>query len=180
MFHYQKSALERKPVVGGDRFKWEAAVLACPDLSDAEARVLARLALHMNLNIGRLNVGVETLAKGANQKPRKATETITKAEKLGFLERTIGGGRKNTNSYRLFLIPETLHGDAGFGPETLHAHAETPARPGKKPCPHGHPNIRTRRTGIRRRQRSLRPFNISPRSCANAMHSEQHRKCWTA
>jgi hypothetical protein len=145
MFQYQKSALERKPVVGGDRFKWEAAVLACPELSDAEARVLARLALHMNLNTGRLDVGVETLAKGSNQKPRKTTETITKAEKLGFLERTIGGGRKNTNSYRLFLLPETLHGDAGFGPETLHAHVGNPARPRQKPCPGGHPNIKNKK-----------------------------------
>jgi DNA-binding MarR family transcriptional regulator len=126
MFHYQKSALERKPVAGGDRFKWEAAVLACPDLSDAEARVLARLALHMNHTTGRLDVGIDALAKGANQKPRKTTETITKAEKLGLLKRTVGGGRKNTNSYQLLLQAETLHGDRVCG--------GNPACRRRKPC----------------------------------------------
>jgi hypothetical protein len=146
MFQYQKKAFERKPVVSArDRFIWEAAVLASPDLSDADTRILMRLALHLNIGSGRLDVGIETLAKGAGQKPRKTTETITKAERLGFLNRMVGGGRKNTNSYQLLLQGETLHGDAGLGSETLHADVGNPAPPRKKPCPRGHPNRKNRK-----------------------------------
>jgi hypothetical protein len=146
MLQYQQRAFERKLVADAlDRFKWEAAVLASLELSDAEARVLMRLSAHMNVQSGRLDVGIETLAKGANQKPRKTTETITKAEKLGYVKRNVGGGRKHTNSYQLLLPAETLHGDAGFAAETLHADVENPACPGEKPGPGGHPNIKNKK-----------------------------------
>jgi hypothetical protein len=146
MFQYQKSALERKLVATAlDRFNWQAGVLACPDLSDADTRILMRLALHLNIGNGRLDVGIETLAKGANQKPRKTTETVSKAEKLGYVIRNVGGGRKHTNSYQLLLTAETLHGDAGYAPETLHGDVGNPAHPRKKPCPGGHPNRKNKK-----------------------------------
>jgi hypothetical protein len=115
-----------------DRFTWMEAVLKSEEFTDAEARVLIRLALHQNIKSGRLDVGIDKLAKGANQRPRKATGTVGKAEKLGWITRAVGGGRNNTTSYGLICRePETLHAGAGFSAvETLHA---GPARPGQKP-----------------------------------------------
>jgi hypothetical protein len=118
-----------------DRFNWEHGVLACPDFTDGEARVLIRLARHMDVRTLRLDPGVHELARGANQSPRKVIATISKAEKLGWINRTIGGGRGHTNSYRLVLRNlETLHEPTGFALETLNACVEDPERPGNKPC----------------------------------------------
>jgi hypothetical protein len=133
MGHITKSATQERAT---DRFSWMEHVLGSAQFTDAEARVLVRLALHQNLATGRIDVGIETLADEANQKPRKTIATIAKAEHLGWITRAIGGGRAHTNSYSLVLrwAKEPCTGVQGLAAETLHAQVVNPACPGRKPC----------------------------------------------
>jgi len=78
-----------------------ADVLASPQFTDAEARILLRLALHQNIETGTLFVSFKKLAAGANQKRAKAFSTVAKAVKLGWLKRITRRGRGKANNYNL-------------------------------------------------------------------------------
>lgn len=92
------------------RFRWMAEVLASADFTDAEARVLMRLALHQDVATGRLFVSNAKLAKGSNQSERQARRTVEKAEKLGMLTRVVHRGRGRANNYNL----KNRTGESGF------------------------------------------------------------------
>src|SRR5882672_8133824 len=106
------------------RFRWMAEVLASPQFTDAEARILLRLALHQNIETGVLFVGFEKLAKGANQKKRKAIATIAKAAKLGAIKRIARRGRGRANSYNL----EKVHACAPFSGKGARPGIESPPK----------------------------------------------------
>jgi hypothetical protein len=102
-----------------DRHNWIAAMILDSRLSDRDKVVLTRLALHMNLETGRLDPTMDLLALEtslhSNQASarRMARRCIEHAEKLGWIERTSrnAGYRFNrSNSYRL-RIPKDIHPD---------------------------------------------------------------------
>src|SRR5437660_145599 len=106
-----------------DRFLWERELLANPHLTAAHKIVLTRLALHLNLETGRCNPSVPTLATGACVAERTVQAALSTAEALGIIERAVGGGRTRTTSYTLVGRPKTVHGDAPFPEQTLHGAA---------------------------------------------------------
>src|SRR5258705_1798081 len=83
------------------RFRWMAEVLASPEYTNAEARVLMRLALFQNVETGRLFASNAKLAKGSNQSDRQVRRTIEKAEELGMVTRVVHRGRGKANNYNL-------------------------------------------------------------------------------
>lgn len=107
-----------------ERFQWIAEVLADPRYTDGEVRILMRLAMHQNVETGTLFVGFEKLARGANQKKRKAVATIAKAARLGTIKRISRGGRGKANFYNL----EKVHACAPFSVKGAQAGIETPSK----------------------------------------------------
>jgi hypothetical protein len=98
-------------------------ILASPLYTDADARILMRLALHQNVDTGRLFVSAQRLALGANQSRRQSKLTITKAVRLGSITRTVRGGRGKANAYNL----KSGNGDSPF------------SKKGESPCTETHP-----------------------------------------
>jgi Helix-turn-helix domain len=83
------------------RFKWMAALLADPRYTAADKCILMRLALHQNVETGRLFVSTDRLARGTNQSERQAQRTIAKAGRLGSVTWTARRGRGRANFYNL-------------------------------------------------------------------------------
>jgi hypothetical protein len=102
-----------------DRQNWIAAMILDSRLGDRDKVVLTRLALHLNLETGRLDPSMDLLAleTSLSDNPasgrRMARRCIAWAAKLGWIERTgrHAGYRFNrSNSYRL-RIPKDIHPD---------------------------------------------------------------------
>jgi hypothetical protein len=100
----------RPPSRARERFDWMAEVLASSLYTDAEARVLIRLALHQNVNTGKLFVTTSTLALGANQSERQVRLTIAKSVRFGSVTRKVHRGRGKANDYNL----KNRNRDSGF------------------------------------------------------------------
>lgn len=100
-----------------DRFRWMAEVLADPRYTAADKCILTRLALHQNIETGRLFVSGARLAQGTGQSPRQVRRTIAKAGRLGSIAWNARRGRGKANFYNLKKVtPEsyfTKKGDSG-------------------------------------------------------------------
>jgi hypothetical protein len=121
-----------------DRQNWIAAMILDSRLGDRDKVVLTRLALHLNLETGRLDPSMDLLALETslsdNQASgrRMARRCIAWAEKLGWIERTgrHAGYRFNrSNSYRL-RIPKDIHPDkSGWSSGQIEHVDRTPESP---------------------------------------------------
>jgi hypothetical protein len=124
-----------------DRFEWQRNVLANAELTATQKNILIRLALHLNIQTGRCDPSVRTLAKGAGVAERTVQIALAAAETLGCIRRNIGGGRGNTNAYDLLTQPtERVNADAPFE-ERVHGDARKGAPDGQKPRTAVHQNI---------------------------------------
>jgi hypothetical protein len=83
------------------RFRWMAAVLADPRYTPGDKCALIRLALHQNVETGRLFVSADRLGQGANLFERQVQRTIAKAGRLGSITANTRRGRGRANFYNL-------------------------------------------------------------------------------
>jgi hypothetical protein len=161
------------PMTHAERFRWEQDMLANPQLTPTQKNILTRLALHLNIKTGRCDPSVETLAAGAGVVERTVQTALARAEKLGIINRVIGGGRTRTSSYSLVSLKtvhgaapflETVHVEAPFEVETVHGGAEKGAADGGKPCTAVHPNIANKKnTESRLKEDFERWYSAYPR-----------------
>lgn len=86
------------------RSKWIEGVLADATLTTAARCTAVRLAMHLNLESGRLNPSMDTLADGTGQKRRAVAGHITALETQGWIRRISTQGR-HSNSYELIIKP---------------------------------------------------------------------------
>lgn len=170
-----------------DRFRWEQDVLANANLTPTQKNILTRLALHLNIKTGRCDPSVKTLAKGAGAAERTVQTALSRAERLGIIERSLGGGRALTTSYTLLLssetvhsaapFSETVHGETLFQMETVHSNVEKDARNGGKPCTAVHPNIENKGNTVERLKEEFDQwYSIYPRHVAGRAAFKAYRQ----
>lgn len=106
-------------------FEWQEAVLADRGVTNAEARVALRLALHFNVDTGRCNPSIKkTLVPGTGLARRTVQNAISALQNRGWLWVEHGGhGPGDSSNYR-FVWPKDHDGDAAS--DTLRAHGDAP------------------------------------------------------
>jgi len=95
------------------RFRWMEEVLADPRYTAADKCILMRLALHQNVETGRLFVSMARLSRGTSQSERHVRRVIAKAIRLGSITRVVHRGRGRANNYNL----ENRTRESGFTEE---------------------------------------------------------------
>lgn len=76
-----------------EREKWMAAVVADGRLTRGEPALAIRLALHKNLEMGRCDPGVETLAEGTGMKVRNVQYSLEGLQQKGWIKRQMRSGK---------------------------------------------------------------------------------------
>jgi len=92
-----------------ERFQWIAAVMAASDLTAGTRLLAARLAMHVNVEDGRCDPSVATLAREVAMSTRWAAKSIADLIEAGWIERRSSRGR-HANSYSLRLDLVTAGG----------------------------------------------------------------------
>jgi Helix-turn-helix domain len=122
-----------------DRDDWIKLLLAADgDTLSTTAKIVAtRVAFHHNIETGRCDPSLDTLASGISMSARHVRRMLNELEEAGWLivAKSVGGRRQgddyNSHSFKL-SVPVTRTGESGLNPDTVVRDNESnPDKPGR-------------------------------------------------